>query len=333
MAVKTTLQEELLAAAPGRVRFNEPMRLHSTFHIGGPAEVWAEPQQEEELQRLFGIARQADLSVTVVGGGANLLVRDEGIPGLVVRLAGPGFQDFSVRSESFDLAAHPEPVEGRAASSGQARRRASIEVHAGAALPLEWLIRRAQEAGLSGVEFLAGVPGRVGGAVRMNAGTHDDEGETHSLGDILQSVRVMERSGQVRSIEAEKLHFRYRGCDLDGEIVLSAVLRLASEDREAIARRVERLWEYKKRTQDWTAPSVGCIFKNPPGASAGRMIDQTGLKGYPMGGAAFSTKHANFIMNRENASASDVSALIQEARARVLRQFGVELELEVKVLP
>ena len=306
MPVKTTLQEEVLAAAPGRVRFHEPMRLHTTFHIGGPAEIWAEPQQEEELQRLLKAARDADLPIAVIGGGANLLVRDEGIPGLVLRPAGQSFQEF---------------------------RRANIEIHAGAALPLEWLVRRAQEAGLSGVEFLAGVPGRVGGAIRMNAGTHDDKGKMHSMGDVVQSVRVMDRSGRIRFVQAKDLNFGYRACDLGEEVVLSAVLKLTPDECGAIGERVKRLWVYKKKTQDWSAPSVGCIFKNPPQASAGWMIDQVGLKGHRIGGAAFSAKHANFIMNRQNAAASDVTSLIEEARTRVLRKFGVELELEAKILP
>ena len=323
MPLNAILQEEFLAAAPGRVRFHEPMRLHTTLHIGGPAEIWAEPQQEEELKRLLGIAHDGGLAVTVIGGGANLLVRDEGIPGLVVRLAGAGFQGFSVR---------PEPTAPVRQAQGERLNRGT-EVHAGAALPLEWLIRRAEEAGLSGVEFLAGVPGRVGGAVRMNAGTRDEIGAMRSMADILQSVRVMERSGEIRCLEAADLHFRYRTCDLDGRIVLSAVLKLIPDDRGAIARRVERLWDYKKKTQDWTAPSVGCIFKNPAPAGAGWMIEQVGLKGYQVGGAAFSTTHANFIMNRSRACAADVAALIEEARSRVLRQFGVELELEVQVLP
>ena len=306
MKLRTSLRDELNAAVPGRVRFEEPLRLHTSFHIGGPAEIWAEPQNPEELRRLLEIAAEAELPVTLVGGGANLLVRDEGIPGLVIHLSGAGFQAFR------------ETEEG---------------VVAGAALPLEWLIRRAEEASLSGVEFLAGVPGHVGGAVRMNAGTHDDEGQFHHFGDVIHSIRVMELDGQIRLLPAEAIDFAYRSTNLNGRIVLEATLNLQPDDRRAIAQRVQRLWQFKKRTQDWSAPSVGCIFKNPQERAAGWMIDQVGLKGYRVGGALVSPRHANFILNTGNARASDVLALIEEARARVRQKFGAELELEVQVLP
>ena len=300
------LKEEFGAVTQGRVRFDEPMRLHTTFHIGGPASVWAEPEDPEELRQLLQIAQGAALPVTLVSGGANLLVRDEGIPGLVIHLGHPNFQRF-------------EPADG--------------SVRVGAGLPLEWLIRRAKEAGLSGVEFLAGVPGRVGGAVRMNAGTHDDGGENRSVSDVIRSITVMDLEGRARTIPQEGIGFSYRSSNLVGQIVLEAVLTLAPDDPERISQRVKKLWAYKRKTQDWTAPSVGCIFKNPASHSAGWLIDRAGLKGFQMGGAAFSKIHANFIMNLKAATAADVLALIEEARSRVRRMFGVELELEVQVMP
>lgn len=311
--LKAGLKEELLAALPGRVRFDEPMRLHTSFHLGGPAEIWAEPNGEQQLQKVLEIASSAALPITLIGGGANLLVRDEGIPGLVVHLSGSSFQ--------------------------YSRREGHLFI-AGAALPLEWLVRRAQEAGLSGAEFLAGVPGQVGGGIRMNAGTHDDEGKFHHFGDIVQSVRVMDYSGNVRSLNPGQIGFRYRGTDLKNQIVLEAQLDLSPGDPAIVADRVKRLWEFKKKTQDWSSPSVGCIFKNPkphnpgePAKGAGWMIDQAGLKGTRIGGAMISNKHANFIMNLGDAKAADVFALIEMAREKVKKQFGADLELEVQVLP
>ncbi len=306
MKVNAELREEILAAAPGRVRFDEPMRLHTSFHIGGPAEIWAEPQEPEQLRRMLAAAADAGLTVTMVGGGANLLVRDEGIPGLVIHLSGPGFQTFHTAGEG---------------------------VTAGAALPLEWLIRKAQEASLSGVEFLAGVPGHVGGAVRMNAGTHDDEGKFHHFGDRIRSLRVMDLAGRIKTLPAEQAGFGYRSSQLNGWIVLEALLGLTPDDAAEIGRRVQRLWAFKKQTQDWSAPSVGCIFKNPQGEKgAGWLVDQAGLKGYRVGGAVISPRHANFILNEGNARAADVLSLVEEARARVLKKFGVKLELEVQVI-
>ena len=307
MTLKENLREEILAAAPGRVRFDEPMRLHTSFHIGGPAEIWAEPQDAEQLRRLLAAAVDGGLAVTMVGGGANLLVKDEGIPGLVVHPAGPGFQFF---------------------------RKTERGAVAGAALPLEWLIRRAQEASLSGVEFLAGVPGHVGGAVRMNAGTHDDQGSFHHFGDVIDALQVMEPDGRVNELPAGEAGFGYRSSNLGGRIVLEASLRLVPDDAGEIASRAQRLWAFKKQTQDWSAPSVGCIFKNPKeGKGAGWMVDQVGMKGQRVGGAVVSPRHANFILNEGNACAADVLALVEEARARVLRRFGVELAMEVQVLP
>ncbi|MBI3616151.1 MAG: UDP-N-acetylmuramate dehydrogenase [Candidatus Omnitrophica bacterium] len=308
ISLTSDLREEFLAAAaPGRVRFDEPMRLHTTFHIGGPAQIWVEPADAQELRQLLQIAQGAALSVTLVSGGANLLVRDEGIPGLVIHLGAPGFQGVDRTDDG--------------------------AVRAGAGLPLEWLIRRAKEDGLSGLEFLAGVPGRLGGAVRMNAGTHDDEGNNHSISDVIRSVTVMELDGQIRTIPREEIGFGYRTSDLPGRIVLESELLLTPDAPERIAQRVKRLWEFKRKTQDWTAPSVGCIFKNPPAHSAGRLIDQAGLKGFRIGGAAISSIHANFMMNVRQARAADVFGLIEEARSRVRRISGVELELEVQVAP
>ncbi len=342
----TFLRGRLAASAPGRVRFDEPMRLHTTFRIGGPAEVWAEPQSAEQLHGLLEAARDGGLPVTVVGGGANLLVRDEGIPGLVVHLAARAFQQLEqVPGRGTAPGTEPESVPGTDFRSCDVPGTdvGFTGLVAGAGLPIEWLVRRAQEQGLSGVEFLAGVPGRVGGAVRMNAGTHDDEGKTHSVSDVVRWVSVMDLQGRVKRLRREEIPFRYRFSGLSDVIVLEAGLALTPDAPDAIAARVRRLRDFKERTQDWSAPSVGCIFKNPtsvPGTengtrylSAGQLIDEAGLKGRRAGGAEISTRHANFIMNTGNAAARDVLALIEEARASVLRRTGITLETEVQILP
>lgn len=176
----------------------------------------------------------------------------------------------------------------------------------------------------------------------MNAGTHDDEGKLHAMSDAVSSIRVMNLDGKVQELSKEEIGFRYRFSSLKDQIVLSVRLALSPDKKEAIEEKVSRLWAFKRRTQDWTGPSVGCIFKNPSivdrgssieNRSAGWMIDQVGLKGHRIGQAAISPVHANFIMNLRCASAADVLALIEEAKARVLKRFGVALELEVKVLP
>lgn len=318
-ALAASVREEILAAAPGRVRFDEPMSRHTTFHIGGSAEVWAEPENAGELARLVRLASEVGLPLTIVGGGANLLVRDEGIPGLVICLSRPAFQGFSSSSA-------PSPLTGEGGGEGEI-------VSAGAALPLEWLLRETRLRGLSGVEFLAGVPGRVGGAVRMNAGTRDLEGKTHAFSDVIRFITVMDRKGRVTRLSREEAGFGYRCSRLDGRIVLEAELALRPSDPQSVGRRMEALWAFKKRTQDWSSPSVGCIFKNPAPLSAGRLLEEAGLKGHRVGDAMVSPTHANFIMNLGSARAADVLALIEEARARVLNRFGQALELEVQVIP
>lgn len=305
--VNATLRDELMGITAGRVRFNEPMRLHTTFHIGGPAQIWVEPAGLDELRGLLKLAREATLAVTVIGGGANLLVRDEGIPGLVVHLGSAGFQSC---------------------------RRTAPGLVVGAGLPIEWMIRRAQEEGLTGVEFLAGVPGRIGGAVRMNAGTHDDQGQRHSFSDVIRSVTLLDLDGNLNVCSPETLGFGYRQSRFGPQLVIEAELNLQPDDPTAVAERVKRLWAFKKQTQDWSAPSVGCIFKNlKEGQAAGWLIDRAGLKGTQRGMAAISKTHANFMMNLGSATAADVFALIEEVQTRVRKQFGIELELEVQVLP
>jgi len=284
------------------------MRLHTTFHIGGPAQVWAEPKDTRELMVLLELAREENLPVTVVGSGSNLLILDEGIPGLTLHLIHSGFQKIE---------------------------RKGNRLIAGAALPLEWLIRQAEGWGLSGVEFLAGVPGRLGGAIQMNAGTHDTQGNLHAIADIILSVTVSDLQGHLRTLRKASLGFGYRRSDLINHIILEAELNLTPDNPNAIIERTRALQAFKKQTQDWSAPSAGCIFKNPADSSlsAGQMLDQAGLKGHQIGSAAFSQKHANFIVNKGSARAADVLGLIREAQQRVQEKFSCELELEVHVIP
>lgn len=296
-----------MKVANTRIRLREPMHLHTALHIGGPAEIWAEPADIQALAELLQAADPAAVPVTFVGGGANLLVRDEGIPGLTIHL---GHRNFAFCRKT---------VSG---------------LQAGAGLPLEWLIRNAQQAGLSGVEFLAGVPGRVGGAVRMNAGTRTDSGQMRSMADVVTSVQVMDRTGRLERLTTEAVGFGYRSSRLSDRIVLEADFTLAPDDPECIQDRVRKLWAVKRRTQDWTAPSSGCIFKNPPGEkSAGWLIDQAGFKGMRVGGVAISGIHANFMMNVDRGSAQDVLTLIGRVQTKVRDQFGVTLETEVRIIP
>ncbi len=303
----TSVQQEVVTITGGRVRFEEPMRSHTSFHIGGPAEVWVEPQDVEELRQLVGLAHADGMPVTLIGGGANLLVRDSGIPGLVISLGGPVFRQATI---------------------------AGTTVTVGAGVGLDRVVAMTRDAGLGGCEFLTGIPGKVGGAIRMNAGTRD-ETSFRVMSDVVTHVTVLRSDGTVARLTAEQVGFQYRASRLNGDIVLEATLQLVPCVPEAIANKVAALMVYKRATQDLSAPSAGCIFRNPPQGrpAASWLIDHAGLKGMRVGDAAVSTRHANFIVNLGSAKASDVLALISAIQYRVLQEQGVLLDLEVQVMP
>lgn len=306
--ITTSAYQELRELTGGRVRFDEPMRLHTSFHIGGPAEAWVEPQDLDELKALLALAAAAEMPVTPIGGGANLLVRDAGLPGLVISLAAPAFRRLEVEE---------------------------TRVTVGAGVGLDRVVAATREAGLGGCEFLTGIPGKVGGAVRTNAGTRDGQGGFRAMGDVVTQVTVLRRDGTTATRSAAEVGFHYRQSSLNGDLVLEAVLALAPRPSEEIGRRVAALMAHKRATQDLSAPSAGCIFKNPPrgGPPAGGLIEQAELKGMRVGDAVVSPRHANFIVNLGAAKASDVLALISAVQYKVLQEHGVFLELEVQVMP
>ena len=306
--ITTSVHDDLRLLTGGRVRFDEPMRLHTSFRIGGPAEAWVEPQDVEELKALLALADAAQMPVTPIGGGANLLVKDSGIPGLVISLQAPAFRRLD--------------VEG-------------TRVTVGAGVGLDRVVAATRDAGLGGCEFLAGIPGKVGGAVRMNAGTRDGQGGFRAMGDVVTEVTTLRRDGTTAVRPAKEIGFQYRQSALNGDLVLEAGLALTPRPPEEIAQRVAALMAHKRATQDLSAPSAGCVFKNPGGGrpAAGRLIDQAGLKGMRVGDAAVSPRHANFIVNLGAAKASDVLALIAAVQYKVLQEHGAFLELEVQVMP
>lgn len=279
----------------------EPMTKHTSFHIGGPAELMAQPQSEAELQSLLLKAAEAAVPVTLVGNGSNLLVRDKGIRGLVIKL-GSMLRDVKVSGNVLTF--------GSGVSLAQASKKAA-------------------EMGLSGMEFAVGIPGSIGGAVYMNAGAYDGE-----MSKVVKSVRVMDAAGEVSELSAGELDFGYRHSALQGsgKIVTSVTVELAAGDKQAIA---EKMADFSKRRitkQPLELPSAGSMFKRPPGYFAGTLIDQTGLKGYTVGGAQVSTKHAGFVVNIGGATAADVLQLISDVQAKVFAAHGVKLEPEVLVL-
>lgn len=282
-----------------KLRREEPLGGRTTMRVGGAARVYTEPATVEDLQALLQVAKAQHVEVFLLGRGSNLIVPDEGVNGLVIALNHEAWATFE-----------PQP-DGK--------------IWVGAGLRLKNLCGLATKAGLTGFEFLEGIPGSVGGALRMNAGAMGGW-----MFDVVEAVRLMTFDGEIKVLEKAAMHVDYRHCaELHDAIALGALVRPASQgEAEAVARQID-VYRRKRQESQPREPSAGCIFKNPPGDSAGRLIDQCGLKGERVGDAEVSPVHANFIVNRGHATASDVLELVRRIRARVRQMKGVELEPEV----
>jgi UDP-N-acetylmuramate dehydrogenase len=294
----TTAIRAVLAGIKGTVRLHEPMSRHTSFRIGGPADAYVEPDDVEALQLLLERARKARVPVFVMGG-TNLLVRDGGIPGIVLRL-----MKFDRIQESGDGVLYAE---------------------AGVGMPR--LLKFAMQRGLAGLEFAAGIPGTVGGAVVMNAGTRWGE-----MKDIVRKIRMVTTAGEVLALSADEAGFDYRRSRLPQGVVVGVWLGLKPGNKARIEATVKEWLHRRKATQPIEMPNAGCVFKNPGGEPAGRLIEAAGLKGAHRGDAQVSTKHANFIVNRGRATAGDVVDLIRLVGKTVEEKSGVTLELEVKIV-
>ena len=286
-------QVEILAA--------EPMKNHTTFRIGGPADALALPKTPEEVAEVVRFCHEHAQPYYVLGNGSNLLVSDEGYRGLVLQLY-RNFNDIQVNGET-------------------------ITVQSGAMLAA--VARTAYQTGLTGLEFASGIPGTIGGAVVMNAGAYGGE-----MKNVLKEVTVLTKEGEVLVIPAKALELGYRTSVIpkNGWIVLGAVLQLKKGDQEQILARMEELKEQRITKQPLDLPSAGSTFKRPEGYFAGKLIMDAGLRGFTVGGAQVSEKHCGFVVNRGNATAADVWELICEVKRRVKEMTGVELEPEVKLL-
>ena len=272
------------------------------YGLGGCAEWFAEPADAEALAALIRICRDTRTPCRMLGLGANLLVADDGVDGVVVRLKSPAFR----RVE------WPEPTD-------------EPMVFAGAGADMSRLVLDATRRGLAGIECMGGIPGTLGGIVRMNAG-----GRFGSICEVVQSVTVIDTDGELRTLSADEVGFEYRRTKLDGMIVCGASLSMRRDDPQQLRDRCMEIWDYKKKSQPMAEHSAGCVFKNPPNGSAGALIDQAGLKGRSVGGARVSTRHANFIVAQEGATAADVMMLISAVRREVAQRTGIELELEIQ---
>lgn len=285
----------------GALSFNEPMNRHTSFRIGGPADALFVPRDAHELKRALQAAQAMGINVTMIGNGSNLLVRDGGIRGLVIKLAGT-LDYVNVLGTS---------------------------LRAGCGVLLSTLAHVAIEAGLRGIEFAAGIPGTLGGALNMNAGAYDGE-----MKDVVSLVRALTVLGEEVELRGEELDFSYRHSALRARnlVAVEATLSLTAGDKEEGLARMAELNRLRREKQPIALPSAGSVFKRPPGHFAGRLIEQAGLKGCRIGDAEVSTLHAGFIVNVGNATARDVLDLIFHVQSKVREQSGVLLEPEVRII-
>ena len=302
MSMTTELQTKIAALLPDvELRFDEPMSAHTSFKIGGPAEIMAFPKSAEELSKILKVSKLLDCKTAILGAGTNVLAPDAGIPGLVICL-----KDALDGIEQLDAT--------------------TIRVMAGVTMTRAAVF--AANLGISGFEFAHGIPGTVGGGVYMNAGAYGGE-----ICQVCTKVGVMDMEGNSRILTNEEMAFSYRHSRLEetGEIVLFAEFSLIQSTTEEVRGKMQELMGKRKASQPLDLPSAGSAFKRPVGGYAAALIDQTGLKGYRVGGAAVSTKHAGFAVNLGGATAEDVKNLLQQVSDKVFDATGIRLEPEVRI--
>lgn len=302
MTELTDFQRKISAFLPGiQLRYSEPLSKHTSFRIGGGAEVMAFPKTAEELARILKASALLDCKPAILGAGTNVLAPDEGLPGLTICL-----KDCLDGMERLD--------------------EARIRIMAGVTMSRAAVF--AANLGLSGMEFAHGIPGTVGGGVYMNAGAYGCE-----ICQICESVEVMDRNGNIRRLSNTEMAFSYRHSCLEetDDIVISADFRLIPGSTEAIKARMKELIGKRSASQPLDLPSAGSAFKRPVGGYAAALIDQAGLKGYQVGGAAISTKHAGFAVNLGGATAQNVRELLQQVSDKVFESSGIRIEPEIRI--
>ena len=299
----------LLRDIPGHKRFQYPLAKHTSFRIGGPADALLYVEDIPALKQVQALAQEQQIPLFILGGGSNLLVRDGGVRGIVVSLRGV--------FRTYQVVRCPEPSDVAVAL-----------VHAGVGFPLSRLAVELARQSWSGLEFAYGIPGTLGGAMVMNAGTY--------LGELRQTMlgaRMLLPDGHECELPVAALGLRYRGSSYPaGAILLGATMHVQTDDRATIEAMMRESYARRQQTQPLWLPNAGSIFKNPPGHAAGRLIDALGLKGKRVGDAEISPLHANFIVNSGRATAAHVEALIAYIRERVQQAYGIALELEVRIV-
>lgn len=296
------LKKKLEEANVGKVLLDEPLKNHTTMKIGGPADLFVEPKDVQSVVNVIKIIHEEGVPITPIGRGSNLLVLDEGIRGVVLKL-GEGLNHLEI---------------------------AGTEVRVGGGYSLVSLATTISKKGLSGLEFAGGIPGSVGGAVYMNAGAHGSD-----ISNILEKALIVFQDGSCEWLSNEEMKYSYRTSVLQKEkpgIVVEAVFQLKEGDKAIIVHEMQKNKDYRRETQPYNYPCAGSIFRNPLPNYAGQLVEKAGLKGYQIGGAKVSELHGNFIVNTGSATASDVLALIKHIQNVIQEKFGVEIKTEVEII-
>lgn len=282
-----------------RIFPNEMMKNHTSFKIGGPADFFIIIENIEELKAVFKLAKEFEIPVTCIGNGSNLLVKDNGIRGLTIKL---NFKNLTINED---------------------------EIEAGAGVPIPVLARKAYENGLSGLEFASGIPGTLGGAIKINAGAYEGE-----FKDIVTFTTYLDKNLQVHTVSNEDQKFSYRDSRFNNtdDIIISAKMKLKKENKDIIKAKMDELSAKRKAKQPINFPNAGSVFKRKNEYIAAEVIDKCGLKGYNIGDAYISDLHAGFIVNKGNATAQDVIQLIEYIKNTVHEKYNINLELEIKVI-
>lgn len=295
-------KKEMSIISNEKIIFNYPMSRQTSFRVGGPAEGFFRAESLEDLRKMIFFLNSEKIPFMVAGKGSNLLVKDGGVEGVVITLEG-----------SF--------AEIETTPKGE-------NIRAGSGMTLKSLLDYCTRIGLTGLEFLAGIPGTVGGAVAMNAGAWGKE-----ISEALREIQVLYSNGEIKTVLTPELEFKYRSVSLDpGSIITAAVFELNKDNRADVSNRIKEILKNRKQKHPLNYPSAGSVFKNPPGDFAGRLIEEQGLKGRRVGGAMISDRHANFIVNTGKANAEDIMSLIRLAQEAVKTGTGIELESEIKVV-
>jgi UDP-N-acetylmuramate dehydrogenase len=300
MKISSDILKKLAAGIKGQCRFNEPMSRHTSFRIGGPADLMVIPADQADLQSILAKISQARIPYMVLGNGTNMLVLDGGIRGVVIKITA-GFRKMEIND-------------------------GAIDVGAGYALPK--LVEESAEKGLAGLEWGVGIPGSVGGALVMNAGAYGGQ-----MSDAVKKVRGLTTDGDMLTLKAKEINFGYRHSEYPkGFVIIGTNLEMRPGEKRSLRSVMNKWMDKRQKNQPLSLPSAGCIFKNPVGDSARRLIGVAGLRGKKIGGAKVSSKHANFMINDGNARAADVMRLIELVRERTYKELGIELVPEVRVI-